>query len=118
MTGRTFEKRFLSDCRITHGAARLSGSVPALLDGRHGPLAASPLELLANTGGTSISLSTIWLLVIRAAVWRQWQRHDPPQLRNAHVLMVEDLLPSIGGRQVFDQLVEDLVGSGFADAWF
>ena len=119
LAAETFERRFLKDCcRSNHGDVRLRGNMIALLDGRLGDLSTATALLSARIqGGEAVTIASKWLLVVRESVWSAWKAGRAPALRDANVVVMEELVPLVGGHARFDQIVLELIGSDFAKAW-
>jgi hypothetical protein len=118
MAKATFESRFLTDCdRSGHKDARLKGNIIAVLDGRYASLSTSSVPLAAVGKIAMVPLATEWLLVLRRVVWRGWTTNGKPSLKHATIVVFEDLVPLVGGPSEFNQIVLNLLGKEFAQAW-
>jgi hypothetical protein len=120
MSRDTFQQRFLSPCSISkHRPPRLKGNMIALLDRRLDCLSADSIPVIADLDGNRLALSQTWLLLIRRKVWLKWGSgtNCPSFGRNTFIVLLEELVESVGGPTVFDGIVSGIIGDGFARAW-
>lgn len=114
MTRAEFRKRFCIPCEESrHLDSRLRGSMVAVLE-RDLPFLEES-ELAANVNGDEWRINQAWWLVVRQRVWRSWRGVSP--VRSARVMLFEDLARAYGGEREFDNLVTEILGSGFASRW-
>jgi hypothetical protein len=72
-------------------------------------------ELIAHIDGRTWSVNRTWWLVVRRQAWQSWRGVAP--VRNARVLLFEDLASLYGSDREFDELVTQVVGTDFANRW-
>lgn len=120
MTVPEFTSRFCSACGYTaHKPPRIRGSMIAVLDGRfvRDELKNVPLEAEV-TDGVFTSLAQSWGLVVRRQVFSKWRKSDFPNMtRNCWVIVFEDFVDAVGGTNRFNEIVLELVGDEFVEAW-
>ena len=119
MTPAEFGKRFLksSECSA-HVPPRIKGNMISVLDGRFSreEFAHCPLTTQINRC-QKISVAADWLLLVRKSVWERWAKQPPQFRKHCRVLVFEDFVTAVGGTQIFDDIVQQLVGGEFALAW-
>ena len=108
-----FRKRFCVRCeKSRHLDSRLRGSMVAVLE-RDLPFPGA--ELVACIDGHTWSVHQTWWLVVRRRVWQSWRKTSP--VRNARVLLFEDLASAYGSEREFNDLVQESIGTDFARRW-
>jgi hypothetical protein len=110
-----FRKRFCGPCETTHSGSRLSGSMVAVLD-RNLPFSGAS-DLIANVEDAQWTLVGPWWLVVRQCVLDRWQKAADIPVSSARILVFDALAQTYGSTQLFDQLVQRIVGSDFAGRW-
>jgi hypothetical protein len=114
LTAKSMLRHLKDCCASTHKDRRIKGNIIALLDGRFAGLPQPPIPFKSEGG---VTLASQWLLVVRESVYESWRRTGWPQMRHAHVIIFEDLAQLIGGARQFDDMVKELIGGDFAEAW-
>jgi hypothetical protein len=71
----------------------------------------------AATPSENWEVTCPWWLVVRNMVWTRWDQSGIPKLRNARILVLEDLVQEYGGEGAFNELVRELVCENFFRAW-
>ena len=119
MAATKFAERFFSACDWSnHVPARVKGNMIAVLDGRfvQPQLASEPL-VVELAGGDTLPVIQAWFLLLRQEVWKKWEKNTPTFQRPCQILLLEELVPAVGGPTGFDEIVRQLVGSEFAVSW-
>lgn len=113
------QSRFLKDCSWSkHIPPKIKGNMIAILDGRFCQPELASVSLKAEVAADNVvPLLKTWFLLLRRQVWRRLQVNPPSIQRTCHVLILEDLVPMIGGPIGFDEIVRHLVGDEFAISW-
>lgn len=109
-----FRSRFCVSCeRADHLDARVRGSMVAVLE--HDFPFLEEAELIAHIDDQEWRVHRAWWLVVRRQVWKSWRGMAP--VRNARVLLFEDLASIYGSDREFDELVSQVIGTDFASRW-
>lgn len=104
-----FERRFLNKCSISHSGSRISGSMISILEGKL-PEACDREDVIVKHQGIDYKLLPKWLLIMRKRILDMWQRSGRPELsRNCIVLAFEDIVSRYGGREPFNNLVQQFL---------
>jgi hypothetical protein len=118
LRGKTFNKRFLSNCGTSHNGSRITGNMIAILEYRSGCV---PVEegLYVELGDhKAVKLSTNWGLIVQQSVLDNWTSTLRPDLsKNALVISIQELVNNCGGKREFNQLVGDLITTDYFDLW-
>ena len=113
MTIGEFRRRFCVRCEESrHVDSRLRGSMVSVLE-RDLPFPGGKLVVGIDDGEWIVSQA--WWLVVRRRVWRSWRKTSP--VRNARVLLFEDLASMYGSDREFDELMTEIIGTDFANRW-
>jgi len=111
-----FHRRFCIPCEPSkHADDRISGSMVAVLE-RSLPFGGS-CDLLAQIGNAQWQLTPGWWLVLRRPIVERWRKTGNFPVEFARIISIEALVHLYGSRQLFDQLVQRVVGSDFAGRW-
>ena len=120
MASAEFSRRFCSPCGYTtHTPPRIRGSMIAVLDGRfeQDDLKHVPLKAEVVTGDAA-PIAESWGLVVRRQVFSQWSNTIfPTMTRHCWAIVFEDFVDAVGGSVRFNEIVLDLVGNDFVEAW-
>ncbi len=116
-----FERRFLGKCSTSHAGSRLKGSMISVLDRSFLRTDAAVLRASASppTGGPIKKWDVVrpWWLVIRNSVWFRWKQSGIPGLTNGRILVIEKVVRELGGEEVFNGLVREVLCGNFFEAW-
>lgn len=110
-----FESRFMENCATSHAESRLKGKMVSILERRF-PWS-DETTLYASAGTVTWEVLYPWWLIIRRTVWSRWKKSSPPNLRNGHILVLEEIVREFGGEDGFNSLVRELVGGNFYGEW-
>ncbi len=122
LSRRAFEERFLPPCGVSHGGARVTGSMIAILEGKlpaAGPDARLLARVPAEAGGEgTVEVEPRWALVVRRRTLEGWLRRGLPGLSSrCAVIAFDDLVEAYGGRAAFNALVRELLEVDYFEAW-
>jgi len=112
-----FEKRFLGECRTSHGNKRVKGSMISILE-RKLPKACDNQHLSVSWQDRTYTVSTTWTLVARKVVVEKWRATQAPQLsNNCRVVEFESLVELYGSSSKFNALVKNLISINYFNEW-
>jgi hypothetical protein len=109
-----FAKRFCKGCDVVHG--RVKWPMVSVLERRVNGVA--PDFVLRASGRDRLwKVAKNWWLVMRTAVWAQYEIRGKPPLEHASVILIEELVELFGGQGCFNALALSLLGNDPFSAW-
>lgn len=117
LAANAFRERFLNQCGISHGGARITGSMVAILEGKLPPECTGE-PVFVKFDGRSYRLLNSWVLIVRQRILDGWNRNGWPDLTDRCIpISFESIVASYGDSEKFNALVYKLIDGDYYQEW-